>query len=1034
MPGPAKLVRPDVGRIVARPRLFKMLQRPARAVWIWGPPGCGKTALVSSYLAQRKGPQAWYQIDRGDADLATIIHNLGVLRARWRPGSPPSPVGLAGALDDAVHRAFTRLWNAAPAGFVLVFDDWHELPTAAPLQSLWPELLASVPEGRRLVVTSRSGPGASVARLRAAGHLISLGWADLRLTPREARMLVRGRGIRSSRLVDALTTRADGWAAGLCLLAEVRPDPNVREPGASGTGLFEYLAAEMLARLSAADRAALLSLALVPAFTESLAAELAGAASATRLAAATRGEQYFIERRAGSPAIYQFHPLFRDFLRARAEQAVTAEVAARARRTGARHLLEIGSPDEAARLLVEAEAWDELEKLVTAKASSLVARGCEQTVLGWLKAVPDSVAAARPWMSFWLAVAGSSLGFPTVRGHLGRAIDLFDKKGHGTGLALSLAQMLDTYFLEWGRFRDIDPWLDKADEHIEHTLARGEPLIGRLAVSAFRAFFYRRPDHRHVPWLRERLHAIREQPDNQDAIAAGLALSSYYSWIDDPARALALAQAAQDGIRTANASTITRQLADHLEALAALKLGDGAGCLRVAQRGLDRGRESGVHALDFRLHSMAVYGAMVLRDDDLTARHLGWMRDRLNGVPMIDVGFYHFQAGWEAAVRGDLHHGYQHARSSLALGEEAGLPLLVACASFLLAQLSHQRGDAEGARAQVARVRDITTRMGAESSMFMSGLLDAELCFASDDAAAGEALLRDTLRRGREGMLGYCAFWRPTFMARVCARALERGIEVDYVRALVRGHALTLDVPPLDIPNWPWPLEVRALGALSITVDGAPLHFTGKAQQRPLELLRALIALGARRVPMSDLIDGLWPDAPGDAARATLDVTLLRLRRLLGRADAVVVEEGHLSLDDRHSWLDVWHLERLLNEAEQARRRGASHVAADVLARTIALYRGPLLTDVGDAWVLAPRERLRRRIVHALEASARALESGHEVEPALSLYLCGLDVDDLAEGLYQGATRCYRALGRSVEAAALEQRWSRMREARLGDA
>jgi hypothetical protein len=105
MAGPAKLVRPDVGRIVARLRLFKMLERPARVVWIWGPPGCGKTALVSSYLARRKGPQAWYQIDRGDADLATLIHNLGFLRARWRPGSPPSPVGLGGALDDAACRS-----------------------------------------------------------------------------------------------------------------------------------------------------------------------------------------------------------------------------------------------------------------------------------------------------------------------------------------------------------------------------------------------------------------------------------------------------------------------------------------------------------------------------------------------------------------------------------------------------------------------------------------------------------------------------------------------------------------------------------------------------------------------------------------------------------------------------------------------------------------------------------------------------------------------------------------------------------------
>jgi len=52
----AKLSVPRMSRILPRPRLFVRLDisRTRRVVWILGPPGGGKTALVASWLAQRK--------------------------------------------------------------------------------------------------------------------------------------------------------------------------------------------------------------------------------------------------------------------------------------------------------------------------------------------------------------------------------------------------------------------------------------------------------------------------------------------------------------------------------------------------------------------------------------------------------------------------------------------------------------------------------------------------------------------------------------------------------------------------------------------------------------------------------------------------------------------------------------------------------------------------------------------------------------------------------------------------------------------
>ncbi|MBI2509854.1 MAG: hypothetical protein HYV99_07795, partial [Betaproteobacteria bacterium] len=58
----AKTTQPSLAGIIPRERLF---QRPdealaSSAVWVTGPPGCGKTTLAASYLESRKLASLWY--------------------------------------------------------------------------------------------------------------------------------------------------------------------------------------------------------------------------------------------------------------------------------------------------------------------------------------------------------------------------------------------------------------------------------------------------------------------------------------------------------------------------------------------------------------------------------------------------------------------------------------------------------------------------------------------------------------------------------------------------------------------------------------------------------------------------------------------------------------------------------------------------------------------------------------------------------------------------------------------------------------
>src|SRR5215813_8444677 len=87
----AKTTRPSLTGILPRERLYAMLDaaRIRRVVWITGPPGCGKTTLVASYLEQRGLPSLWYQVDEGDQDAASFFYYLSL--AAREPGGDATP-------------------------------------------------------------------------------------------------------------------------------------------------------------------------------------------------------------------------------------------------------------------------------------------------------------------------------------------------------------------------------------------------------------------------------------------------------------------------------------------------------------------------------------------------------------------------------------------------------------------------------------------------------------------------------------------------------------------------------------------------------------------------------------------------------------------------------------------------------------------------------------------------------------------------------------------------------------------------------
>ena len=192
----AKLSRPTLAGVASRARLFSQLDkfRDSPVIWVSGPPGSGKTTLVADYLDTFALDYAWYQLDQGDADVATFFHYMGQELVRRDPavgGSLPSfsPEYFTD-LPAFSGRYFREFFRRLATPFALVFDNYHEVPGQSRLHEVIRDGLEEIPEGGCVLIIGRTDPPPAFARLRANQQMMVLGWNDLKLNQEETNAIV----------------------------------------------------------------------------------------------------------------------------------------------------------------------------------------------------------------------------------------------------------------------------------------------------------------------------------------------------------------------------------------------------------------------------------------------------------------------------------------------------------------------------------------------------------------------------------------------------------------------------------------------------------------------------------------------------------------------------------------------------------------------------------------------------------------------------------------------------------------------------
>jgi LuxR family maltose regulon positive regulatory protein len=499
-------LRPDT---VPRPHLIEKLNLGLRAgrrlILLSAPAGFGKTTLLAEWLGHAKGEVAWLSLDEGDNDRARFqsylvaalqdIHpDLGLEAQAMllAPQRPPDEATLTSLLNDV---------NAAGHTTTLVLDDYH-LIHSLPIHEMLAFVLEHLPANMRLAISTREDPPLPLSRLRARAQAVELRQADLQFTLQET-----GRFCRNTMHLDlaaedlaALQQRTEGWIAGLQLAAlslQDSSDPARQVQALTGSHryILDYLIEEVFGRQSPAVQQFLLSTSILERLSAPLCDALTGRTDGREMLLALERGNLFLYSLDVSRQWYRYHHLFAELLAHRL-RIESGDQIPTLHRQASQWYAENGYPADAMRHALCANDWESAAQLLEQITEPLLNQGQVATLLGWYRALPQTVLHDRPRLCYeysWLLI-------------LTEQIELANE-------FLALAE----------------------------SAADGEPpFVGQIAVA--RAFVARmRGDVRHVIELSQQALSLLAEDDHQSrAVAAvNVGIAQWYrGHLTEAARAL----------------------------------------------------------------------------------------------------------------------------------------------------------------------------------------------------------------------------------------------------------------------------------------------------------------------------------------------------------------------------------------------------------------------------------------------------------------------------------------------------------------
>ncbi len=430
-----KLVPPSSeARLLARPEVLAGLcnLRANKLALVTAPSGSGKsTLLAQGYLAlAAQGMDAcWLSLDASDNDAQRFCASLiaAVQRARPAAGADAYEMVRSAArvpLQEVMASLINDLTTSA-APLAIFLDDFQEITDGA-VQSAVSYLLQYSAASIHFAIASQTQPPLAIARLRARGAVLELGFSELRFSRPEIRDYLRGlKQLKVSETqIGMLAEQTEGWIGGLQLAtialaqrASAAPPLALDAGERAGVASFaDYLLEDVVSRQTPALREFLNRTAVLDQFSVPLADALTGRRDSHARIAELERANLFILRLDEDRIWYRYHHLFSAFLRQRLK-ASDPQLLKSLYQRACDWLAANGLPAEALRYALRAGLHPQAAHLLESYGRNLLREGNFKELHTWLEALPRTalahsatLCALEAWAHLYLGDALAAIG------------------------------------------------------------------------------------------------------------------------------------------------------------------------------------------------------------------------------------------------------------------------------------------------------------------------------------------------------------------------------------------------------------------------------------------------------------------------------------------------------------------------------------------------------------------------------------------------------------------------------------------------
>ncbi|MEW5866205.1 MAG: BTAD domain-containing putative transcriptional regulator [Bacillota bacterium] len=985
--------------VIRRERLLLAL-RPVlekRLTLVRAPAGSGKTVALSQFVRDLRCPAAWISLGPIHADAAAFTISLfDAISSRFphvaqrRLGSRSSEHTFTA---EGIASEFV-MWakRVVSVDTLVVLDDFHLVSPSQGVRRAMGILLEHSPRTLHFVISSRTTPRLELSRLRLLGEVYEVGQGDLAFSDDEVGELASALGVSlSPDLRNEIAGVTEGWAAGIVLLCYALKTHRARAVDIARLGslgfkdAWSYMADQVLSNLDTETNRFLVATSVFDVMEPKLCDALVGTGDSERVLDELADSGMFTYRLPGSPPVYRYHHLLRDFLRDKLRRS--GERDEYMLRAGELYL-ERGSYVEAVGYFLSVRRFDEAAACLLEVSRHMLKSGRHEWLSKWLAMIPGDVLAR----------------FPRL-------------------------------LVAMGNIREAQGKWDEADARYREAAAlckaRGdrEGLYQALWWSAGVA--WRHGEHRQcIDLCNEALACLSDsQKHEQGGIHNLLAVAHFHLGLGDEGRrhldlALRLQQEAGDPWGT---GWVLNNLAYHVYMVqgdleAALSTYERAlRCFEEAESPPGTAHVKGNMAytyvfkgdLDRALHLLSeaeeaareTHETRTLASIQILRAHLHLEKGDIEGArsslgqaaPVVEELREPFLRGFLLSVRSRLYRRVGEIREGKMLAEAAAdCVRCVGCDPSTLFVIIDQAaaffdaGDLERARRVLVDVLALCVRLQARMTEAWTLLLLAAVEFA-ESSREWQVYLCQSIRKIASG--GYWYLLRQATQAHEVLEAFVRSrVDLELIEVLRQGCHPSLyaklfveadvqatgDRRAMRVPaekQRSADMEIRMLGGFQVIQSGQLISESQWKTNRAKTLFKYLAANARRWIPRDEILEALWPDKDAQDAVNNFNVTLHALRRLLEPAltrgvDSHFIESQSTCYRFSPSGgyiLDVEEFESLCQQAQALDSSGRSTESIPVYRAAVDKYGGDFLPeDLWAEWTGARRETLKESFIHAL--------------------------------------------------------------------